>query len=40
MIFILASSLAFAFFMSLGTAKSLMPFYSELAKRIKSKINR
>jgi hypothetical protein len=40
MIFILASSIAFAFFMSLGTAKSLMPFYSELAKRIKSKINR
>ncbi len=39
-IFFIASSLAFAFFMSLGTAKSLMPFYSALAKKIKSKINR
>lgn len=40
MSFIIASSIAFAFFMSLGTAKSLMPFYSALAKKIKSKINR
>ena len=39
-IFVIASSIALAFFMSLGTAKSLMPFYSALAKKIKSKINR
>ena len=40
LICIIATSIAFAFFMSLGTAKSLMPFYSALAKKIKSKINR
>ena len=40
LIFILAPSIALAFFMSLGTAKSLMPFYSALANKIKSKINR
>lgn len=39
LIFIIAPSIALAFFMSLGTAKSLMPFYSALAKKIKSKIN-
>ena len=39
-IFIIAPGIAFAFFMSLGTAKSLMPFYSALAQKIKSKINR
>ena len=40
LICVIATSIAFAFFMSLGTAKSLMPFYSALAKKIKSKINR
>lgn len=40
LIFIIAPSIALAFFMSLGTAKSLMPFYSALAKKIKSTINR
>jgi hypothetical protein len=40
LIFIIVPSIALAFFMSLGTAKSLMPFYSALAKKIKSQINR
>ncbi len=40
LIFIIAPSIAVAFFMSLGTAKSLMPFYAALAKKIKSQINR
>lgn len=40
LIFIFAPSIALAFFMSLGTAKSLMPFYRALAEKIKSKINR
>ena len=39
LIFVIAPSIAFAFFMSLGTARSLMPFYSALANKIKSKIN-
>lgn len=40
LIYIFASSVAIALFMSIGTAKSLMPFYSALANKIKSKINR
>ena len=39
-VIIASSSIALAFFMSLGTAKSLMPFYSSLANKIKSQINR
>ena len=39
LIFVIAPSIAFAFFMSLGTARSLMPFYSALANKIKSQIN-